>query len=60
MEAATHLVEEPTATQVFGFHHVGPLVKNGLELTVHVAGKDEADAHELPLRELLKRVELDL
>ena len=53
-------MEETAASQVLGFHDVSPLVENGLELAVHVACEDEADAHELPLRELLKRVELDL
>ena len=60
VEPFAHLVEEPTLPQVLDRHDVGPLVEDGLELAVQVAGKDEPDAHEFPLGQLLQGVELDL
>ena len=60
VEPPAHLVEETAVSQVLDFHDVRPLVENGLELTVHVACEDEANAHEFPLCQLLQGVELHL
>ena len=53
VEAAAHLEEEAAQPQVLRVHHVGHLVEDRLELAVEVSGEDEADAHQLPLRQLL-------